>query len=107
MEHGAEFLGTGELSKSEFREHLKLLLRNKGTTVNFQREHAPPPPSTPWEALTDQPMKLGDYAEGLDSKVKERYREKISPIGIDPFIIPDKNFDPECLPPVESVDLVS
>ena len=53
--------------------------------------------------MTDQPVKLGDYAESLDSKVKERYRENISPTGIDPLIIPYKNFDAECLPPVESV----
>ena len=57
--------------------------------------------------MTDPSVKLGDYAESLDSKVKERYKEKISSIGIDPFIIPDKNIDSECLPPVESVDLVS
>ena len=57
--------------------------------------------------MADQPVKLGDYAESPDSKVKERYRETISLTGIDPFIIPDKNFDPECLPPVESTNLVS
>ena len=51
-------------------------------------------------------MNLGNYAESPDLKVKERYREKVSPTGIDPFIIPDKNFDQECLPPVESVDSV-
>ena len=57
--------------------------------------------------MTDQPIWLGDYAKCLDSKVEERYREKISPIGTDPFIISYKTFDPECLPPVESVNLVS
>ena len=41
-------------------------------------------------------MKLGDYADSLDSKVKERYREIIFLTEIDPFIIRDKNFDPEC-----------
>ena len=50
---------------------------------------------------------LGDYAQSLELRVKERYKEKISCIGIDPFIIPEKNLDPECLPPVESIDLVS
>lgn len=43
--------------------------------------------------LTDQPTKLEDYSESLDSKVKERYREKISPIGNDSLIIPDKNLE--------------
>lgn len=60
--------------------------------------------------LTDQPTKLKDYSESLDSKVKERYREKISPIGNDSLIIPDKNLErifSKCLQPVESVDLVS
>jgi hypothetical protein len=53
------------------------------------------------------PAKLGDYANQLEVNEKKRYIDKISCIGIDPFIIPENNFDPECLPPVESMDLVS
>ena len=48
-EQGTEFRGTGELSQSEFREHLNYFLRNKRTTVNFHREqgnmHPPGGPS--------------------------------------------------------------
>ena len=33
--------------------------------------------------------------------------EKISCVGIDPVLIPDITYDPECLPPVESMDLLS
>lgn len=51
--------------------------------------------------------KLGDYANRLEEKVKDRYKKKISCIGIDPFIIPESTLDTECLPPVESIDLVS
>ena len=52
-EHGAQFLGTWELSKVNFWEHLNLFLRNKGKTVNFYREqkNIPPPPRPSLEAL--------------------------------------------------------
>ena len=50
---------------------------------------------------------LSQYADGLEQKVKDRHKKKITCIGIDPFIIPESNLDPECLPPVESIDLVS
>lgn len=50
---------------------------------------------------------LSDYANTLDPHVKKRYLEKISCVGIDPVLIPDKTDDPECLPPVESMDLLS
>ena len=49
-EHGAQFLGTWELSKVNFWEHLNLFLRNKGKTVYFYREQKnmpPPPPGGP------------------------------------------------------------
>ena len=48
-EHGAQFLGTWELSKVNFWEHLNLFLRNKGKTVNFYREQKNMQP--PREAL--------------------------------------------------------
>lgn len=37
----------------------------------------------------------------------EKMLEKISCVGIDPVLIPDITYDPECLPPVESMDLLS
>ena len=49
---------------------------------------------------------LSDYANKLDQKIKKRYLEKISKIGIDPVLIDGKNFEPDCLPPVESTDLL-
>ena len=33
-EHAVAFLGTGELNKSEFKEHLNLFWGNKGETIN-------------------------------------------------------------------------
>ena len=42
----------------------------------------------------------------LEPKVKKHYLEKISVIGIDPVLIEGKNFEPDCLPPVESTDLL-
>lgn len=32
--------------------------------------------------------------------------KKFSAVGIDPFLIQEKEFDPECLPAVGSIDLV-
>lgn len=49
---------------------------------------------------------LSDYAKKLDGKVRERYVKKISTIGIDPALIEGKHFEPDCLPPVESTDLL-
>ena len=50
---------------------------------------------------------LSDYANNLDPHVKKRYSEKISCVGIDPILIPEEMYDPNCLPPVESMDLPS
>ena len=52
-------------------------------------------------------LKLSDYVNSLDSVIKARYLKKISCIGVDPFLISGKNYDPECLPSIESIDLVS
>ena len=49
---------------------------------------------------------LSDYANNLEPKVKKHYLVKISAIGIDPVLIESKNFKPNCLPPVESTDLL-
>jgi len=45
---------------------------------------------------------LSDYTK----KLKPRYLEKISVIGIDPVLIEGKHFQADCLPPVESTDLL-
>ena len=50
---------------------------------------------------------LSEYAKALDGRVKERYLQKISVIGVDPASIPTDQFSPECLPPVEISDLLS
>ena len=40
----------------------------------------------------------------VDPYAKKRYYEKISCVGISPILIPDKAYDPDCLPRVESMD---
>ena len=50
---------------------------------------------------------LSEYAKALEGRVKERYLQKISVIGVDPATIPTDQFSPECLPPVEVSDLLS
>ena len=47
---------------------------------------------------------LSDYANNLDPHVKKPHYEKISCVGIDPILIPDKAYDPHCLPQVKSMD---
>ena len=50
---------------------------------------------------------LSEYSKKLESRVKRRYIEKISLIGIDPATLWNANFDPECLPRIEATDLIS
>ena len=47
---------------------------------------------------------LSDYANSLDPHVKKRYYEKISCVVIDPILIPEKAYDPDCLPRAEIID---
>ncbi|XP_022805552.1 uncharacterized protein LOC111342709 [Stylophora pistillata] len=49
---------------------------------------------------------LSEYATKLEPRVRQRYLENISAIGIDPVLNQSKNFQPDCLPPVESTDLL-
>ena len=50
---------------------------------------------------------LSEYCAKLEDNVKRRYVEKIAEIGVDPVTIPDQQFDTECLPPIEAMDLLS
>ena len=67
------------------------------------------PNSTDLNGSTDPQasIPISDYAKKLDTNVKRRYFDKINCIGIDPVLIPEKSFDPDCLPPVESADILS
>jgi hypothetical protein len=56
--------------------------------------------------VNKSPIPLSNYAKKLEPKVKKRYEEKISDIGVDPMLIEGKYFQPDCLPPVESTDLL-
>ena len=50
---------------------------------------------------------VSDYANTLAPHVKKKsYLEKMSCVGIDPVLIPDKTYDPECLSPVESMSFL-
>ena len=49
---------------------------------------------------------ISDYAKKLGVKVRGRYLKKISTIGIDPVLIEGKRFEPDCLPPIASTDLL-
>ena len=50
---------------------------------------------------------ISEYAKKLTGNMRQRYLDKIANIGIDPVLISEKNYDPECLPPVEAADLLS
>ena len=55
----------------------------------------------------DDALRFSEYANTLDPLVKKRYIQKIACIGVDPFLISCQKYDEECLPPTESIDLVS
>lgn len=59
-----------------------------------------------YSRITSPVTALSDYANKLENNVKQRYLEKISAIGIDPVLMKGQNFEPDCLPPVESTDLL-
>ena len=61
------------------------------------------PPSDPDNVVQ---IPLSDYAKKLDVKVREHYLKKISTIAIDSILIVGKRFEPDCLPLVESTDLL-
>ena len=50
---------------------------------------------------------LSDYAKNLDPQVKKATVKRFPAFGFDPISIPDKAYDPECLPRVKSMDLLS
>ena len=50
---------------------------------------------------------LSEYYNSLEPHVKRRYLEKISVVGLDPGTLLDARLDPECLPPIEAMDLFS
>ncbi|KAI8509523.1 hypothetical protein Bbelb_133710 [Branchiostoma belcheri] len=60
----------------------------------------PPPPAKTVPVLSQ-------YAASLENHVKKRYVKKISVIDIDPVTEPSDQFDTQCLPPVEQLDLFS
>ena len=62
---------------------------------------------SPSEKITNANFVLSAYGDSLQGNIKRRYIEKISVIGLDPFLIPQEKCTPECLPPVESCDLLS
>ena len=51
-------------------------------------------------------LPVSDYVKKLELHVKRRYLEKITSIGIVPVLVNGKHFEPDCLPPVESTDLL-
>ena len=59
----------------------------------------------------DDAPQLSECANTLDplvkKQLKKRYMKKIACIGVDPFLISCQKYYPDCLPPTESIDLVS
>ena len=50
---------------------------------------------------------LSDVAKKLEGHVYTRYLQKIGVVGVDPACLVGEKLDPECLPPMESTDLLS
>ena len=51
-------------------------------------------------------LPLSEYAEGLDSKVKTTYLEKIQCVGINRVLLKGKALEPDRLPPMESAEIL-
>ena len=49
---------------------------------------------------------LSEYSKALEVHVQRRYLQKILILRVDSASIPSEEFDPECLPPIEAVDLL-
>ena len=49
---------------------------------------------------------ISEYAKQLDLPVRNGYLQKIAAIGIDPVLAEGMDFEPDCLPPVESTDIL-
>ena len=54
----------------------------------------------------DYSLPISEYAKQLDLPVRDRYLQKIAAIGIDPVLVEGKDFKLDCLPPVESTDIL-
>ena len=67
-------------------------------TVNFEEKDQEDPTLVPL---------LSEYSKKLESRVKRRYIEKKSVIGIDSATLWHAKLDPDCLPPIEATDLLS
>ena len=67
-------------------------------TVNFEEKDQ--------EDSTLVPL-LSEYSKKLESRVKRRYIEKKSVIGIDSATLWHAKLDPDCLPPIKATDLLS
>ena len=80
-EHGTQFLGTWELSKSKFHGTPYFIFEEQGNKCKFlsgTREHSPPPPAL-WEALIDHQYKqnhalLIQHSELMHSTEQGSYR---------------------------------
>ena len=58
------------------------------------------------EELGRKIPKLSEYCVKFEDSLKRRYLEKIAEVGVDPVTIPDQQFDTECLPRIEAMDLL-
>ncbi|CAH3033677.1 unnamed protein product [Pocillopora meandrina] len=54
----------------------------------------------------DYSFLISEYAKQLDFPVRDQYLQKIAAIGIDPVLVEGKDFKLDCLPPVESTDIL-
>ena len=59
-----------------------------------------------YSGITSPVIPLSDYANRLENKVKQRYLEKTSVIGIDPILMEGKNLEPNRVLPVELTNLL-
>ena len=54
----------------------------------------------------DYSFPISEYAKQLDLPVRDRYLQKMAAIEIDAVLVVGKDFKPDCLPPVESTNIL-
>ena len=89
------------MSLFKYVNDLRININEAGSYVGGVREV-----SMATNSVQKTSILLSEYADKLVGDVKKRYEDKICEIAVDPLLVPQSKFGSECLPPVESVDLL-
>ena len=86
------------MKSQKFRKRGAVILEEWRSDVLFNMAATGACPS---EKIANVNLILSTYDDSLQGNIRRRYIEKLSVIGLDPFLIPQKKCTPEFLPPVD------